>query len=264
MRIDSKKTIWAMLALFTIVSSAWSADPPAKKGKADKGGKSDAKAAENKTGDTEPAAEATKLETTTFGSGCFWCGEAVFEQLKGVKKVVSGYSGGTVVNPSYEEVSTGETGHAEVIQITFDPTVVSFDDLLEVFWKSHDPTQVDGQGNDHGTQYRSCIFYHSEEQKTAAEKSKQKHEKPGKNSAKIVTEITKFTAFYPAEDYHQDFFKNNPRYGYCQAVVRPKVNKVKKEFKDKLKDSGEKSDKSSKGGAKEKPSDKKKDTDAGE
>jgi peptide-methionine (S)-S-oxide reductase len=198
-----------------------------------------------KPGKTAPAESSKtegdkKLEVATFGSGCFWCGEAVFEQLKGVKSVVSGYSGGDVPDPTYQQVSTGETGHAEVIEITFDPEVVSFEELLEVFWKSHDPTLVNQQGPDHGTQYRSCIFYHSEEQRDQAEKSKQKHQKPGKNAPKIATEITKFTAFYPAEDYHQDFFKNNPRYEYCQAIVRPKVNKVKKEFKDKLKEGSDK------------------------
>jgi peptide-methionine (S)-S-oxide reductase len=184
--------------------------------------------------------KSAKLEEATFGSGCFWCGEAVFEQLKGVKSVVSGYSGGKVPDPSYEQVSTGLTGHAEVIEITFDPAVISFEELLEVFWKTHDPTKLNEQGPDHGTQYRSAIFYHTEEQRETAEKSKQKHMKPGKNSPKIVTEITKFTEFYPAEDYHQDFFKNNPRHGYCQAYVRQKVAKVKKEFKDQVKDAGEK------------------------
>ncbi|MBS0260633.1 MAG: peptide-methionine (S)-S-oxide reductase MsrA [Planctomycetes bacterium] len=181
-----------------------------------------------------------KLEVATLGSGCFWCGEAVFEEIRGVKLVVSGYSGGDVVNPTYEQVSTGMTGHAEVIQITFDPAVISFDEILEIFWKSHDPTKLNEQGPDHGTQYRSAIFYHSEEQREVAEKSKQKHTKTPKGTRKIVTEITKFSAFYPAEDYHQDFFKNNPRYRYCQAIVKPKVAKVRKEFKDQLKDAPEK------------------------
>lgn len=182
-----------------------------------------------------PAADG-KTEEATFGSGCFWCAEAVFEQLKGVKSVVSGYSGGELKNPTYEQVSTDLTGHAEVVQITFDPAVISFDELLEVFWKIHDPTKLNEQGPDHGTRYRSVIFYHSDEQKELAEKSKQKHSKPGRTAPRIVTEITEFTAFYPAEDYHQDYFKKNPRDGYCQINARPKVNKVRKEFRDLLKD----------------------------
>jgi peptide-methionine (S)-S-oxide reductase len=179
---------------------------------------------------------AGKTEEATFGSGCFWCAEAVFQQLKGVQSVVSGYSGGELKNPTYAQVSTDLTGHAEVVQITFDPDVISFDDLLEVFWKSHDPTKLNEQGPDHGTRYRSVIFYHSDEQKELAEKSKQKHSKPGRTAPRIVTEISEFTAFYPAEDYHQNYFKNNPRDGYCQINARPKVNKVRKEFKDLLKD----------------------------
>lgn len=228
------------LVAVMLVSVAWSAEPAAAK-KSAKPAK-DSKAAQNAT-ENKPDADSKKpskrpenLEVTTLGSGCFWCGEAVFEQLKGVVSVVSGYSGGNVPNPTYQQVSTGETGHAEVIQVTFDPSVITFEELLEVFWKSHDPTKLNEQGPDHGTQYRSAIFYHSEEQREIAEKSKQKHTKPGRTASKIVTEITKFTEFYPAEDYHQDFFKNNPRHGYCQATVRPKVNKIKKEFKDQLKD----------------------------
>jgi len=182
------------------------------------------------------SATPAKLEEATFGSGCFWCAEAVFQQLKGVKSVVSGYSGGGLKNPTYEQVSTDLTGHAEVVQITFDPDVISYDDLLEVFWKTHDPTKLNEQGPDHGTRYRSVIFYHSDEQKEQAEKSKQKHARPGRTAPKIVTEITKFSEFYPAEDYHQNYFKNNPYDGYCQINARPKVNKVKKEFKDLLKD----------------------------
>lgn len=230
--------LWACTACFAEPAASKKNTKPAK----------DARAAEKsaeKTVDAEPQADARKekekqgsgkLEEATLGSGCFWCGEAVFEQLKGVKSVVSGYSGGTVPNPTYEQVSTGLTGHAEVIQVTFDPEVISFEDLLEVFWKSHDPTKLNEQGPDHGTQYRSAIFYHTEEQREIAEKSKQKHTKPGRTAAKIVTEITKFTEFYPAEDYHQDFFKNNPRHSYCQANVVKKVAKVKKDFKDKIKD----------------------------
>jgi peptide-methionine (S)-S-oxide reductase len=182
------------------------------------------------------SATPAKIENATFGSGCFWCAEAVFQQLKGVKSVVSGYSGGSLKNPTYEQVSTDLTGHAEVVQITFDPEIISYDELLEVFWKTHDPTKLNEQGPDHGTRYRSVIFYHSDEQKDLAEKSKQKHTRPGRTAPKIVTEITKFAAFYPAEDYQQNSFKNNPRDAYCQINIRPKVNKVKKEFKDQLKD----------------------------
>jgi peptide-methionine (S)-S-oxide reductase len=242
------------LAILISAVSACSAEPAAaKKTKPGKDPKS-AGTSEESTGGTsdDPKTDVTakpggdgkaKLEEATFGSGCFWCGEAVFEQLKGVKSVVSGYSGGTIANPTYEAVSTGLTGHAEVIEITFDPSIISFEELLEVFWKSHDPTKLNEQGPDHGTQYRSAIFYHSEEQREIAEKSKKKHSKPGRTAPKIVTEITKFAEFYPAEDYHQDFFKNNPRYPYCQQFVKQKVAKVKKEFKDQLKDAPEKSEK---------------------
>jgi peptide-methionine (S)-S-oxide reductase len=186
--------------------------------------------------DAKESESPARLEEATFGSGCFWCAEAVFQQIRGVKSVVSGFSGGELKNPSYQEVLTGLTGHAEVVEITFDPEVISYDELLEVFWKSHDPTRLNEQGPDHGTQYRSVIFYHSEEQKAAAEKSKQKHTRPGRTAPKIVTEITKFSEFYPAEEYHQDYFKKNPRADYCQTFIRPKVNKVKKEFKEQLKD----------------------------
>jgi peptide-methionine (S)-S-oxide reductase len=221
--------VWLCIFALPIIGPLFAADPP----KAGKAKPADAKQEEK----TKPAADTKpKFEIATFGSGCFWCGEAVFEEIKGVASVVSGYSGGDVVDPTYEQVSTGMTGHAEVVQITFNPEVVSFEDLLEIFWKTHDPTKLNEQGPDHGTQYRSAIFYHSDEQREIAEKSKQKHSKPGKNARKIVTEITKFVAFYPAEDYHQDFFKNNPRYGYCQQFVRPKVTKVRKEFKEQLKE----------------------------
>ncbi|MBI3865452.1 MAG: peptide-methionine (S)-S-oxide reductase MsrA [Planctomycetia bacterium] len=230
--------------MFVFASLACSAEPaatkkskPAKTAKGDQ--KSDAKAEKAAKSDAEPKSEkddSINLEEATFGSGCFWCGEAVFEQLKGVKSVVSGFSGGTVPDPTYEQVLTGLTGHAEVIEITFDPSVITFEELLEVFWKTHDPTRLNEQGPDHGTQYRSAIFYHTDEQREIAEKSKQKHTKPGRNAPKIVTEITKFSEFYPAEDYHQNFFKNNPHNEYVLRYVRPKVGKVKKEFKDQLKE----------------------------
>lgn len=222
------------VALATALSTSvvLSADKPAsKKTKASK----EQPASDDSEKKREPATSG-KIEEATFGSGCFWCAEAVFQQLKGVKSVVSGYSGGALKNPTYEQVSTDLTGHAEVVQISFDPEIISFEELLEVFWKTHDPTKLNEQGPDHGTRYRSVIFYHSDEQQELAEKSKQKHTRPGRGAPKIVTEITKFSEFYPAEDYHQNYFKNNPRDGYCQVNIRPKVNKVKKEFKDQLKD----------------------------
>lgn len=174
-------------------------------------------------------------EVATFGSGCFWCTEAVFQQIKGVKKAESGYSGGHVKDPSYDAVCTGLTGHAEVVQVTFDPKVVSFAELLEVFWRSHDPTTLNRQGNDTGPQYRSAIFYHSERQKQLAERYKQKINDAGVFRAPVVTEITAFEAFYPATEDHQNFYANNPRQGYCRVVIAPKVEKLKKVFADKLK-----------------------------
>lgn len=176
-----------------------------------------------------------KVEVATFGNGCFWCTEAVFEELKGVESAVSGYSGGRVPNPTYDQVCTGGTGHAEVIQVTYDPSVITFPELLEVFWKTHDPTTLNQQGPDHGTQYRSAVFYHNEEQRELAEKYKARLDEAGAFDAPIVTEITKFQKFYPAEDYHQEYFSANPRQPYCRAVVKPKVVKFRKAFKDKLK-----------------------------
>jgi len=175
------------------------------------------------------------LQIATFGSGCFWCTEAIFERLNGVVKVESGYSGGTVENPTYEEVCTGTTGHAEVTQITYDPSIITFDELLEVFWKTHDPTTLNRQGNDVGTQYRSVIFFHNEEQKDLAEKYKAELDKSGVWDNPIVTEISPFTKFYSAEKYHQDYYNNNPNQGYCSFVITPKVEKFEKVFKDKLK-----------------------------
>lgn len=176
-----------------------------------------------------------KLETATFGSGCFWCTEAIFERVNGVVSVVSGYSGGTVANPTYEQVCTGKTGHAECTEITFDPSVVSYDELLEIFWKVHDPTTLNRQGNDVGTQYRSVIFYHNDEQKQKAEYYKAKLTEEKIWDKPIVTEITKFEKFYPAENYHQEYYDKNPNQGYCAYVITPKVEKFEKIFKDKLK-----------------------------
>lgn len=177
----------------------------------------------------------SNLEIATFGSGCFWCTEAIFERVKGVQKVISGYSGGTTDNPTYKEVCTGTTGHVECTQIYFDPSIITYDELLEIFWKTHDPTTLNRQGNDVGTQYRSVIFYHNEEQKQKAEYYKKKLEEEKIWDKPIVTEIVEFKKFYPAEDYHQNYYENNPYQGYCAFVITPKVEKFEKIFKDKLK-----------------------------
>ncbi|MCH6560163.1 peptide-methionine (S)-S-oxide reductase MsrA [candidate division KSB1 bacterium] len=177
-----------------------------------------------------------ELETITLGAGCFWCIEAVFQNLKGVQSVVSGYTGGQVENPTYEQICTGTTGHAEVAQIIFDPAVISFEDLLYVFWRTHDPTTLNRQGADVGTQYRSAIFYDSEEQKEIAEKSKAKTDASDLWPEPIVTEISQLDKFYNAEEYHQDYYKLNPNQPYCRLVIDPKIRKLKKEFSNKLKD----------------------------
>jgi len=174
------------------------------------------------------------LETVTFGSGCFWCTEAMFQNLRGVKSAVSGYSGGQVPNPTYEQVCNGNTGHAEVVQVTFDPAVISLADLLRVFWRTHDPTTLNRQGHDSGTQYRSAIFYHSDEQRTVAEQYKAQLDKSKAFGAPIVTEITPFEKFYPAENYHQKYFELNPGASYCNVVIQPKVEKFNQEFADLL------------------------------
>jgi peptide-methionine (S)-S-oxide reductase len=174
------------------------------------------------------------MEITTLGSGCFWCTEAVYQQLKGVETVVSGYSGGQLENPSYEQVTTGRTGHVEVCQIQFDSEQISYEDILEVFFGTHDPTTLNRQGNDVGTQYRSAIFYHSEEQRKIAERVKNELGEGGTWKNPIVTEIVPFEKFYKAEDYHQNYYKNNPNQGYCQLVIAPKLKKFEKVFKLKL------------------------------
>lgn len=163
-------------------------------------------------------------EVATLGGGCFWCTEAVYERIEGVVDVVSGYSGGTTKDPTYEEVSSGTTGHAEVVQVRFDPKKISYEKILEIFWKAHDPTTLNRQGADVGTQYRSVIYYHDEAQRKAAQKSKA--EAANKFSSPIVTEIAPFEAFYPAEDYHQDYYEANPFAGYCTFVIRPKLDKL--------------------------------------
>jgi peptide-methionine (S)-S-oxide reductase len=182
---------------------------------------------------TEPRSDG--LQEATFGSGCFWCTEAYFDALEGVESVVSGYSGGFVKNPSYKEICTGRTGHAEVTRIVFDPERISFAELLEVFFATHDPTTLNRQGNDVGPQYRSVVFYHNEEQKAIAEASKAAADESGTWSNPVVTEISPLINWYPAEDYHQDYFANNPNQPYCAVVIRPKMDKFKARFAEKLK-----------------------------
>jgi peptide-methionine (S)-S-oxide reductase len=185
--------------------------------------------------EAEALAAAGKLDTATFGGGCFWCTEAIYQRLDGVYTVVSGYAGGTTVNPTYEEVCSGKTGHAECIRITYDPTKVSYDEVLKVFWKTHDPTTLNRQGNDVGTQYRSIVFYHNDTQKQLAEKYKKELNASGAYNNPVVTEVVAMPKFYPAEKYHQNYFNTNPNQGYCAFVVRPKVEKFEAVFKDKLK-----------------------------
>lgn len=175
------------------------------------------------------------LETATLAAGCFWCVEAVFDDLKGVQDVVSGYSGGHTENPTYRQVCDGNTGHAEVAEITFDPSMITFKDILRVFFSVHDPTTLNRQGADIGTQYRSAIFYRSDEQKRDAEEVIKEITDEGVYDKPIVTEVTPFEKFWPAEDYHQEYFLNNPSQPYCQAVVAPKVAKFRKRFVDRLK-----------------------------
>jgi peptide-methionine (S)-S-oxide reductase len=177
----------------------------------------------------------TRTETATLAGGCFWCLEAVYDELIGVQSVESGYAGGHIPDPTYKQVTTGSTGHAEVVQITFDPEITSFEDLLNVFFTIHDPTTLNRQGADIGPQYRSAIFYHTQEQKEIAERTIQKFEQEKIWDAPIVTEVAPLEKFYIAEDYHQEYFANNPNQPYCQAVVAPKVAKFRKRFVEKLK-----------------------------
>jgi peptide-methionine (S)-S-oxide reductase len=170
------------------------------------------------------------VEIATLGAGCFWCVEAVFQDVKGVHKVESGYTGGQVDNPTYKQICTGTTGHAEVAQVTFDPSVISFEDILMIFWHTHDPTTLNRQGNDAGTQYRSAIFYHSDQQKEIAEKSKTETEASDLWPNSIVTEVTALEVYYPAEDYHQNYFNDNPNQPYCMMVINPKVQKFRQSF----------------------------------
>lgn len=175
------------------------------------------------------------METATFGSGCFWCTEAIFLNIEGVSKVESGYEGGKVKNPTYKEVCSGLTGHAEVVQITFDPQKISYDQLLEIFWETHDPTTLNQQGADVGTQYRSVIFYHNEDQKSKADYYKKRLDEEKAFDKPIVTEISPAAKFYKAEDYHQNYFNLNSNAPYCSYVIRPKLEKFKKAFKSVLK-----------------------------
>ncbi len=190
---------------------------------------------ENKSKQQPLTKSATTMDTATFGAGCFWCVEAQFQLLDGVMSVTSGFSGGTVKNPAYREVCNGTTGHAEVCNIAYDPSKITYDELLAAFWKTHDPTQLNRQGNDEGTQYRSVIFYHNEKQKELAEKYKKELNESKAWPKPIVTEISPFTVFYKAEDYHQNYFNANGDAPYCHYVIQPKVEEFRKVFKAKLK-----------------------------
>lgn len=174
-------------------------------------------------------------EVATFGGGCFWCVEAIYERVAGVQSVTSGYSGGNVKNPDYKQVTTGLTGHAEVVQIKYDPEIISFYELLEIFFKTHDPTTLNRQGADVGTQYRSIVLYHSEAQKSQAEEIISDLNEAGVYANPIVTQVVPFEKFYEAEDYHQEYYENNPNQGYCRMVIQPKLEKFEKVFKEKLK-----------------------------
>ncbi|MEO8116359.1 MAG: peptide-methionine (S)-S-oxide reductase MsrA [Bacteroidota bacterium] len=185
--------------------------------------------------DENYAATESGFDTATFGTGCFWCTEAIFQRLNGVEKVISGYTGGNVENPTYEEVCKGNTGHAEACQVLYDPAVISYDELLSVFWKTHDPTTLNRQGNDIGTQYRSAIFYHNPEQKSKAEYYLKELDTSHAYNAPIVTTIEPFKKFYAAEAYHQNYFNKNGSQMYCRYVIQPKLDKFEKVFKDKLK-----------------------------
>lgn len=231
--IRVKLTVSWAVALASLVAGIFAAGPVSAQVKQPRG-----RAVAIMQADAPPPAQqpaTSKTETATFGNGCFWCTEAVFERLKGVREVVSGYSGGTLENPTYKQVCTGTTGHAEAVQITFDPDQISYADLLEVFWKTHDPTTLNQQGPDVGTQYRSAVFYHSEDQRKTAEEYVKQLEESKAFSDPIVTEITPFTNFYKAENYHQDYYEAHGREPYCRQQIAPKLRKLNKEFRDKLK-----------------------------
>lgn len=173
------------------------------------------------------------LEKATLGGGCFWCLDAAFRQIKGVEKVISGYAGGTAKNPTYEQVSSGQSGHAEVVQVEYNPKIISYPDILDIFWALHNPTTLNRQGDDVGPQYRSMIFYHDEKQKRLAEESKSRAAKLWPDP--VVTELKPLAEFYPAEEYHQDYFAKNPAQGYCQIVINPKLQKLREKFASRLK-----------------------------
>jgi peptide-methionine (S)-S-oxide reductase len=223
-----KKNICYLILLFTVTCTAAFAqdDEAISHSKSFK---------EMNTRKTDATVKHKKLETATFATGCFWCTEVKFQQLNGVKKVTSGFTGGTTVNPTYQEVCTGTTGHAEACNIVYDPSVISYEELLAAFFTAHDPTQLNRQGNDEGTQYRSAIFYHNDEQKGKALYyiTKLNEEKVYKN--KIVTQVNPYTAFYKAEDGHQNYYNLNQNKGYCKNVIQPELEKFRKVFKDKLK-----------------------------
>lgn len=198
-------------------------------------GDSTSKAGEKAFIPMDTAINSSKTDTATFAAGCFWCVEAVFQDVEGVVSVTSGYTGGTTANPNYKEVCSGKTGHAEALRIIFEPDNISYTELLEIFFTAHDPTTPNKQGNDVGTQYRSAVFYHNTEQKRIAEKVKFELDESHEFEHPIVTEITAESAFYPAENYHRNYFNENQEQPYCKAVIRPKVDKIHKIFKDKLK-----------------------------
>lgn len=222
--INLQKAVTFVAALFFITACGGQSNPQKKM-----------ENIESKDGIQKPAHSATQIDTATFGAGCFWCVEAVFQRLDGVLSVSSGYSGGSIKNPSYKEVCAGVTGHAEVCQLVYDTSKVSFDVLLQVFWKTHDPTTMNRQGNDIGTQYRSAIYYHNEDQRIKAESYKKQLNEVGAYPNPIITEIKPFTVFYAAEYYHQNYYNQNSDQGYCQYVIQPKIEKLEKVFKDKLK-----------------------------
>jgi peptide-methionine (S)-S-oxide reductase len=193
-------------------------------------------AAENTLGqESEEETNVSSMDTATFGAGCFWCVEAIFQEMEGVESVISGYSGGTLDNPTYDDITTGTSGHAEVAQITFDPDKIGFMELLMVFFQTHDPTSLNKQGNDFGPQYRSAIFYHNDEQKMMAEMTRGQLDATDTWDKPIVTEISAFKKFYKAEKYHQDYFTKNATIPYCQLIIQPKVDSFREVFKDKLK-----------------------------
>ena len=219
------------LVVVTITSATNSEAPPVSAAPAESSSSAETLSNGSSKSEVEPAGQ----QTATFGAGCFWCVEAVFEQLKSVENVRSGYTGGNPDDATYKLVSGGDTGHAEVIQFEFDPSVITYEELLEVFWTSHDPTTLNRQGYDVGTQYRSAIFYHNDEQRKLAEAYKKRLNDENAFGSPVVTEIVPFDRFYSAEGYHQDYFAANGNEPYCQRIIRPKVEKVRKVFADKLK-----------------------------